>query len=147
MEAAALVSSMSLTNFSEMMAASPRRIREVLYSKFGVKAEKKSLAQFSVQAKEDRLKRLHQAFSKSLGKREDEVCRELIRNWLYAKRPMLKAALDFLEVPNKDGLIDYEPEFFKELSAEKTKALRDHLNEQFDAEQVRIYLAFMGAPA
>ena len=58
------------------------------------------------------------------------MCEELVRNWLYTKRPLLKATLDHLGVKNDNGLVDEDPVFFQELSAEKVKELVTHLTAQ-----------------
>ena len=59
---------------------------------------------------------------------------------LGERRPLLGAFLDQLEIPNKDGLIDerYDPEAPEE---GKLKAATDHLYENFESDQVDVYLA------
>lgn len=134
---------MSSETFAEMMAVSPRKVREILFSQFGVKEKSKSLLKNILQKKEERILKLHEALKKTTSKRESEVCKELIRNWLFAKRPMLKSALDFLGVANENGLIESEPTIFAELSKEKAQALFKHLSKEFPKEHVMIYLEFM----
>lgn len=141
-----LTANMSTETFSEMMAVSPRQVREILYSQLGIKGKSKSLLKNLQQKKEERILKLHESLKQSKSKRESEVCKELIRNWLYSKRPMLKSALDFLGVPNENGLIDSEPTLFTELPKEKVKSLFDHLATEFPKEHVAIYLKFMETP-
>jgi hypothetical protein len=138
-----LVASMSLETFSEMMAVSRRQVREILYSQLGIKAKSKSLLKNLQQKKEERVAALHDSLKKASSKRDADICAELIRNWLYTQRPLLKSALDFLGIPNEDGLIDSDPTMFAELPKEKTKSLFNHLCKDFSKERVAIYLAFM----
>jgi hypothetical protein len=134
---------MSAETFAEMMAVSRRQVREILFSQLGIKAKSKSLLKNLQQKKEERIEALHDALKRSASKREADICTELIRNWLYTKRPLLKSALDYLGVPNDNGLIDAEPTMFAELSTEKTTSLFKHLCKDFEKEHVVIYLGFM----
>jgi len=138
-----LVANMSIETFSEMMAVSRRQVREILFSQLGVKAKSKSLLKNLKQKKEDRIAALHESLKHSSSKREADVCTELVRNWLYSKRPLLKSALDHLGVPNDNGLIDSEPTLFAELSKDQVSSLYKHLCKDFEKEHVAIYLEFM----
>jgi len=141
-----MTAQMSDVLFDEVMAASPRKVREMLFSKLGIKTKKTfSLKAFS-ERKSDQNRQLHQALIKTASKREADICKELIRAWLYTKRPLLKSTLDFLGVPNDDGLVEVEPEFFKELSKEKVKSLVDHLKKSFPKEEINLYLRFVEVP-
>ena len=146
MDPTTLTASMSHETFSEIMAVSPRQVREVLYSQFGIKSKSKSLLKNLQQKKQERINKLHECLKNCKSKKEVELCNELIRNWLYTKRSMLKSALDFLGVPNDNGLIDTEPTLFTELSEEKAKSLFEHLTADYPKEHVYIYLRFMQTP-
>lgn len=148
MEHIGLVASMSESTFHEVMQASPRRVRETLFGRLGIKAKKRGVG-IKVHARtEERTKKLHERLKEGSTKQEDDLCEELVRNWLFTKRPMLKAALDFLDVPNDNGLIEEEPTFFQKLEEEKVRRLVEHLTKEhgFPAEHVRIYLVFVGTP-
>jgi hypothetical protein len=141
-----IISKTSDPTFAEMMASCQRSVREMLYSRLGIKAKSNSLSLQLGQKRDEQVRRLHEKFKAADSKAEGDVCAELIRNWLYTKRPMLKAALDFLEVPNQDGLVETELDFFKDLPKAKGKALFEHISKQFGEEPAWIYLNFVEVP-
>lgn len=138
-----LVSNMTEGTFAEVIQASPRKIRETLFNRLGIKA-KKSVT-LKVHGKlEERTKKLHARLKEASTKQEADLCAELVRNWLYTKRDVLCDTLDYLEVKHDNGLIDEEPTFFQELSKEKTEALVNHLREKGHGDEViHTYLAFV----
>lgn len=141
-----LVQKMTDETFGELVSASPRKIRETLFQRLGIKA-KKTIG-LKVHGKlEDRTRKLHEKLKGATTEQENRLCEELVRNWLYTKRPLLKATLDHLGIKNDNGLVDEEPTFFQELSAEKVKELVTHLTGQgFPAEHVALYLHFVKTP-
>ena len=141
-----LVQKMSDETFGELVAASPRKIRETLFQRLGIKA-KKTIG-LKVHGKlEDRTRKLHEKLKAADSEQENRLCEELVRNWLYTKRPLLKATLDHLGIKNDNGLVDEEPTFFQELSADKVKELVTHLTGQgYPAEHVALYLHFVKTP-
>ncbi len=141
-----LVAKMSDETFAELIAASPRKVRETLFQRLGIKA-KKTIG-LKVHAKlEDRTKKLHEKLKTADSDQENRLCEELVRNWLYTKRPLLKATLDYLNVKNDNGLVDEEPTFFQELTADKVKELVTHLKGQgYQAEHIALYLHFVKTP-
>ena len=141
-----LVAKMSGDTFSELITASPRNVRETLFQRLGIKA-KKSIG-LRVHGKlEDRTKKLHEKLKTASTEQENRLCEELVRNWLYTKRPLLKATLDYLSIKNDNGLVDEEPTFFQELTAEKVKELVTHLKGAgFAAEHIALYLRFVKTP-
>lgn len=147
MDHIALVAGLSEDTFLEVVNASPRRIRETLFGRLGIKAKKKSVS-LKVHGKlEERTRKLHERLRQGESKQENDLCEELLRNWLYTQRPLLKATLDFLEVKNDNGLIEEEPSFFQELDEAKVKALVEHLRAQgFTDEHTYIYLRFVNTP-
>jgi len=146
MEWIAIVNKMSDETFGEVVAASPRKIRETLFQRLGIKA-KKSIG-LKVHGKlEDRTRKLHEKLREATTDQENKLCEELVRNWLYTKRPLLKATLDYLNIKNDNGLVDEEPTFFQELTADKVKELVDHLKGQGYAEEhIALYLRFVKTP-
>jgi hypothetical protein len=141
-----LVAKMSDVTFAEIVTAAPRKTRETLFQRLGIKA-KKTIG-LKVHAKlEDRTKKLHEKLKSAEGEQENRLCEELVRNWLYTKRPLLKATLDYLNIKNDNGLVDEEPTFFQELTAEKVKELVTHLKGQgYAAEHIALYLHFVKTP-
>jgi hypothetical protein len=141
-----LVNKMSAHTFAELVAASPRKIRETLFQRLGIKA-KKTIG-LKIHGKlEERTKKLHEKLKAADSDHENRLCEELVRNWLYTKRPLLKATLDHLGVKNDNGLIDEEPTFFQELSAEKVKTLvGDLVGQGYQAEHIALYLHFVKTP-
>lgn len=140
-----LVSNMSEEVFAEVIQASPRKIRETLFGRMGIKAKKR--VGVRVHGKlEDRTKKLHVKLKQGTSAQESELCQELARNWLFTQRDLLKKTLDYLEVPNDNGLIDEDPVFFQELELDKTVALLQHLKDEFSLEVISIYLRFVEVP-
>tara|TARA_Y100001934_G_C12133533_1_gene669007 strand:- start:37 stop:543 length:507 start_codon:yes stop_codon:yes gene_type:complete len=140
-----LVSNMSEEVFAEVIQASPRKIRETLFGRMGIKAKKR--VGVKVHGKlEDRTKKLHVKLKQGSSAQESELCQELARNWLFTQRDLLKKTLDYLEVPNDNGLIDEDPVFFQEMDLEKTVALLNHLKADFSLEVIAIYLRFVEVP-
>jgi hypothetical protein len=141
-----LVSNMKDETFAEMVAASPRKIRETLFQRLGIKA-KKSIG-LKVHGKlEERTRKLHEKLKAANSENENRLCEELVRNWLYTKRPLLKATLDYLGIKNDNGLLEEEPLFFQELSADKVRELVSYLRGQgFAAEHIALYLHFVKTP-
>jgi hypothetical protein len=145
MQFVSMVAGMSEDTFAEVIAASPRKIRETLFARLNIKA-KKQLG-LRVHGKlEERTKKLHERLMSAQSPNEDKLCEELMRNWLYTKRPLLKATLDHLGVKNDNGLVDEDPTFFKELTAQKVSDLVNVLKSAHPAEHIRLYLAFVGVP-
>lgn len=147
MEFITLVAGLSETTFQDVITASPRRIRETLFGRLNIKAKKKTIG-VAVHGKlEERTKKLHQRLKEGTTKQENDLCEELLRNWLYTQRPLLKATLDHLEVKNDNGLIEEEPTFFQELDETKVKALVTHLRANgFEPEHIGVYLRFVKTP-
>lgn len=140
----ALVAKMSEAAFADVIASSPRKIRETLFGRLGIKAKKRSVG-LRVHGKlEERTKKLHARLKEASSKQESDLCEELVRNWLYTKRELLKDTLDFLGVENDNGLIDEEPTFFQELEKEKVQALVEAMKDKGHApETIEVYLRYV----
>ncbi len=139
-----LVSEMSDDKFAEVIQASPRKIRETLFNRLGIKAKKKSVGLKLHGKLEERTKKLHARLKEAGTKQEAELCEELLRNWLYNKRELLCDTLDYLEVKHDNGLIDEEPTFFQELERDKVDAMIGHLKDKgHHLEEIKVYLSFV----
>lgn len=147
MDSVQIIRGMSQETFRDVMHTSPRKVRETLYARMGIKGKKKKVG-LRVHAKaEERANQLFDRLQSGDSEKEVELCSELVRNWLYHQRPMLKAALDFLEIPNDNGLTEKETDFFENLEEEKVKALVAHLKEGgFATDHITTYLRFVDVP-
>ncbi|MEW5853678.1 MAG: hypothetical protein AB2A00_33190 [Myxococcota bacterium] len=143
-----IIGAMSQAKFSELMAKSPRQVRETLFNRLQIKAEKKSVVPRPHQKNEERIKKLHVRLAQcpANAKNEQELCEELIRNWLVGKTPMLVATLDHFGVKHENGLTETEIDFFEKLEPAKVKELVGLLAPKFDAEEMAIYLRFLKVP-
>ena len=146
MDPIALISQTSDRTFAHMIASCSRKVRDTLYARLGIKANSGGVTLQLGKKRDDQVKKLHEKFKNSDSKSESEVCQEIIRNWLYTQRPMLKATLDYLKIPNQDGLVETELDFFKNMSESDAKAVFDHVSKQFEPEHVWLYLNFVEVP-
>ena len=72
---------------------------------------------------------------------------ELLRTWLLGQRSLLAAALDHLGIEHNQGLTESDDvERFEKLSAGDVKKLVSHLNTIAKADDVAVYLTYMGTP-
>ena len=147
MDSVEIIRGMSEETFTEVVNTSPRKVRETLYARMGIKGKKKKIG-LRVHAKaEDRALKLLERLKNAASENEIELCTELLRNWLYHQRPMLKATLDFLDVPNDNGLTEQETDFFETLEEAKVKQLVSHLKETgFSVDHIATYLYFVNVP-
>jgi hypothetical protein len=145
MQFVSMVAGMTEDTFAEVISASPRKIRETLFARLNIKAKKQ--IGLKVHGKlEERTKKLHERLKGAQSEQENKLCEELMRNWLFTKRPLLKATLDHLGVKNDNGLVDEEPSFFKELTADKVNDLKGVLAAAHPVEHIKLYLEFVGVP-
>lgn len=150
LRASQIIGAMSEPKFNEMMGKSPRNVRETLFNRLAIKASgMKRIVPRPGERNEERLKKLHQRLATvaHTAKNEQDLCAELLRNWLVHKSPMLSAALDHFGVKHENGLTENEIDFFEKLEADKVKPfVADMLSKKFDAEEVAIYLRFLKVP-
>ena len=145
MDSVQIIREMSQETFQDVVQTSPRKVRETLYARMGIKGKKKKVG-LRVHAKaQDRANQLFERLQNADSDKEVELCSELVRNWLYHQRPMLKTALDFLEVPNDNGLTEQETDFFESLEKEKC-LLVQHLKDNGFAEDHIGHLKFVDVP-
>ncbi len=147
MDSVEIIRGMSGETFTDVINTSPRKVRETLYARMGIKGKKKKIG-LRVHAKaEDRALKLLERLKNAASDNEVELCTELLRNWLYHQRPMLKATLDFLEIPNDNGLTEQETDFFESLEEAKVLSLVQHLKDSgFSSEHIAAYLYFVNVP-
>ena len=73
-----------------------------------------------------------------------ELSEELIRTWLFKRRLMLAACLDYMDIPHRDGLTEEDLTPLEKLGKKEAAKLQEHLGAKFPAEDVYIYLRFVG---
>jgi hypothetical protein len=144
-----IIGAMSEERFAELMARSPRQVRETLFNRLAIKARgSKSIVPKPHAKNEERIKKLHAKLAevRPSAKNEQELCAELLRNWLQHKTPMLCAALDHFGITHHNGITEQEIDFFETLESAKAKELATHLLARFNAEEVAVYLRFLKVP-
>jgi len=141
-----LLTKISFDTFAEIIAISPRKVRESLFSHYGIKSKTRGLLTSIKEKKEQRIKILHETLQAAKRPRELEFLKELFRNWLFSQRPLLKATLDYLKVENDNGLVEEETDFFEKLSEQQVKELISFLKPSFSHDSILIYLSFMQVP-
>ena len=141
----AILRSVSAQQFSETLAASGRKAREVYFHRHSIRSPK-STGLPKAGAKNEA--RTAQLFSALKTTDDDELAEEVLRTYLLAKRPMLAAALDHLGIPHTQGLTDSEDvNRIEKLSADDLKALATELTKVAERRDIALYLKFMGATA
>ena len=140
-----ILSRLSEERFEVIMAASPKKLREDLFRRAGVRPKAASPFALKTQNSGGRSQKLFEAMQSGT-ELPEELLEELIRNYLYNRRDMLADALDFFEVEHNDGLTDADLEFIESLAADKVAALRTRLSAKHDDEDIGLYLSFMNFP-
>ena len=144
-----IIGAMSRARFFDVMSRSPRQVRETLFNRLHIKADgRKTIIPRPHQKNEERLQKLHGRLAEcpATAKNEQELCEELIRNWLMTRRPMLAAAMDLFEVKHDQGLTEQDLDFLEKLEAGKVKSLVESLLQKFEPEEVAIYLRVQKIP-
>ena len=141
-----ILKQISFETFSDIIGKSPRKVRESLYSHYGIKNKSSFVLKSIKDKKEQRVQNLFSVLQNAENPKEQEFLKELFRNWLFHQRPMLKAALDYLGVENDFGLVEVETDFFKELKETQIKDLVHKLESDFPKDAIRIYLTVMEVP-
>lgn len=129
--------------FGEIVFASPKKFREEVFRRAGIRAKKGGAFALSSAKKNDvRVQKLMEAIQGGADV-PDDLLAELVRNYLYTRRALLAEALDFLEVEHEEGLTDADLDFIEELPKERIAQLRDVLERNHDKADVELYLRFM----
>jgi len=129
--------------FFEILSASARKAREVYFHRHSIKAPKASGLRKPGAKNEMRAAEL---FALLKDTDDDEMAEEVLRTWLLTKREMLAAALDYLKIPHEMGLTESEEvSKFEKLSSRDVKKIADALKDHGSADDIRVYLKFMGS--
>jgi hypothetical protein len=141
-----LLKKISFETFSDIIAKSPRKVRESLYSHYGIKNKNIGILKSIKDKKIQRVQNLFNILQNAQNTKEHDFLKELFRNWLFYQRPLLKATLDHLGVENDFGLVEIETDFFKELKEAQVKELISTLEPNFSKDAIRIYFTIMEVP-
>lgn len=128
-----------------ILQACPRKTREELFRRLGIKGKGRRTGFKLKSTSDERSEKFFEALSET-ERVQDEVLQELVRSYLYTRRPLLADALDFLEVPHKEGLTDDDIDFITELPEDRARALQQRLTAQHGEEDTKLYLRFMNVP-
>ncbi|MFO0723760.1 MAG: hypothetical protein U1E65_08270 [Myxococcota bacterium] len=137
-----IIRKLPAARFAALIAACPKNFREDLFRRAGVRTKTNTFALSAAPKTQVRAEKLHEAINGGLDL-GDDVLEEVIRNYLYTRRPMLAEALDHFEVPHENGLTDQDISFIETLPTEKKDALRTRLEGKYDRDDVALYLQFM----
>jgi hypothetical protein len=139
-----IVKQMTPDRFAQILAASPKNFREELFRKAGIRVKGGGAFSLSAPPKTQlRTAKLLSGLAEGEVLLEDDVFEEVIRNYLYTRRPMLADALDHLQVAHDNGLTDQDLSFLEELPVERRAALRKLLESKYERADVDLYLSFM----
>src|SRR5262245_57333295 len=131
-----LLAQLDSDRFGDVLNASPKKFREELFRRAGIHVKSNAFSLKTSGKNEVRTQKNGMDLSA-------EVAEELIRNYLYTRRPMLADALDHFKVPHDNGLTDEDLAFIEKLEPEKGKELKSLLAAKHDGRDVELYFAFM----
>lgn len=140
-----LLAQLDTDRFGDVLNASPKKFREELFRRAGIHVKSNAFSIKSTGKNEVRTQKMHTALKNGM-EIEQQVAEELIRNYLYTRRPMLADALDYFKVPHDNGLTDEDLAFIEKLEPEKGKELKSLLAAKHDNRDVELYFAFMNIP-
>jgi len=139
-----LLSRLDEDKIVEIYSALSRRVRNMLEGQFAKKHHKG--LKVSLKSGRERTATALAVREGIVKEQNGQMAEELFRTWLYGKRDMLKSALDFLGVPNEDGLTTDELTVVEKAEAAKLSELVAYLTGQgYPLIDVAIYLAFLKA--
>jgi len=143
-----LIADLSPELFGRILFACPRRARETLFTRFGVPKAKKKASSLLPAKDPARIAKLQAVMASSSPEDEEaqQFADELLRVYLMGRRALLGAALDAMGVEHEDGRTDADLDAFAELDEAAAAELADKLSADHDADDVSLYLRFMGAP-
>jgi|GEM_PF-2966364 len=140
-----IIRSLSEERFTHLFKESPKKVREFIFTRFGIKSQSPSAFKFAVpgQKTEQQTKALYQALKTHEDK---EVSEEIIRNYLMNKRQMLADTLDHLKIPHDKGLTENDIDVFASFPDEQIQTIVDYLvGLGHPREDALLYLQFMKA--
>ena len=141
-EYSAIVRTLTPEKFSEILSASARKARETYFHRHNIRSPSSTGMPKAGAKNAVRAEKLFAALQTA---QDERLCEEMLRTWLLTKRPMLAAALDYLEVPHDNGLTDSDDVAkIEKLSKREVSTLLAKLESVAGKEDAAIYLKFMG---
>ncbi len=133
--------------FAKVLSACPRRARETLFTRFAIPKAKKKASALLPSKDPARIRKLQLAMAAAADDDEQgqQFAEELIRVYLMTRRSLLGDALDAIGVEHNDGLTDADLDGFSSLDNEEASALVARLSTTHDADDIALYLRYMGA--
>ena len=133
--------------FTKVLSACPRRARETLFTRFAIPKAKKKASALLPSKDPARIRKLQLAMGATSEDDEQgqQFAEELIRVYLMTRRNLLGDALDAIGVAHDDGLTDADLDGFSSLDNDEASALVAQLSTTHDADDVALYLRYMGA--
>ena len=129
--------------FAEVYSACPRKIRNYLEGMFAKKIRKGG-RKVALKTARDRVLEALAVRDGIQAEGNTQMAEEVLKTWLYTKRPMLKATLDFFGVPNEDGITTKDLDALEKAEPARLDELIDHLAAGgFPLAEVAVYLAFL----
>ena len=127
---------------AEIYALCPRRVRNMLEGKYG-HGKPRNGRQVSLKFGKNRAQEALTVRAGIVAGGDTQMAEELIKTYLYGKRPLLKDTLDYLGLPNEDGLTDGELDVLEQATPETLRALFAVLREKgHSIEDIALYFAF-----
>ena len=138
-----LLTAVSEKRFEEIILASPKKFREEVFRKAGIRSKGNNTFSLAKSGKNSaRVRKLFKALQDGF-MIESEIGEEIIRNYLYTRRELLSDALDHFGVEHDNGLTDSDLDFMEEMEPAKVSALKEHLCSKHELADVELYLKFM----
>ncbi|RJO66540.1 MAG: hypothetical protein C4523_12185 [Myxococcales bacterium] len=140
-----LLGAISEAKFEELYGACSRKVRNMLEGMFARKTRSGRMVSIRKGNRKDDALAVREGIVAS---GDEKMAEELFKTWLYEKRPMLKAALDFFAIPNDEGITESELSPLENADVAALEKLVAELeSRKFPLEDIAIYLAFMQVKA
>lgn len=143
--ATTLLLEMSKDRFRDVFSVGPKKLREEVFRRAGIKNRNSSFSIATGKKNEIRVAKLFDKLMDGL-EMPEEVAEEIIRGYLFTQRSLLGDALDILGVSHDEGLTEEDLDFVAELEPDKAKALFTSLVAKHSEDDVLLYLRFMNIP-
>jgi|GEM_PF-656324 len=141
---AVLIGMIDPEKFVDIYYTSTRKLRNMVEGLYHKKIKKGSGRKVSLTSTKDRVEIANSVQHGILAAMDEYMGEELLKAWLYTKRPMLTTALDFFGVEHEDGLTDKDLSAFEKAEVETLEKLIKELQaKECLIEDIAIYFQFM----
>lgn len=142
--ASEILGALSVERLREVVEAAPRKAREELFRKAGIRA-KGSAFSLRSQDKAERMARLKAKLEQ--GAVEVDAAEEVLRSYLGQRPELLGDALDHFEVPHQQGMTDADLDFMEKLAPNRVQAFWRFLQGRGHADaDIELYARYMQMP-